>query len=169
MTDLDPTATFEAFYRDQHARLLRYFRKRVGSDAAPDLVQETFTRLLRNGGFDRLDNPGAYLTRCAQNLLIERARRKWREQAVFCPFDEGSDAAVGPEQTLRIDEIDARRFYQRALDALPAKTRRIFLMHRLQCMTYREIAEELGVSDKAVDYHMMRALARCRQAATVQG
>ena len=169
MTASDPTVTFEAFYRDQHGRLLRYFRKRVGRDAAPDLVQETFTRLLRNGGFDRLDNPGGYLTRCAHNLLIESARRKWREQAVFYPFDEGRDAAVSPEQTLRLDEIDARRFYQRALDALPPRTRAIFLMHRQQCMTYREIAEHLGVSDKTVDYHMMRALAQCRRAAAAQG
>lgn len=169
MTAPDPTATFEAFYRNQSPRLLRYFRKRVGRDAAPDLVQETFTRLLRNGAFDRLDNPAAYLSRCAHNLLIEGARRKRREQAVFCPFDEDRDAAVAPEQTLRLDEVDARRFYQRALDALPPRTQRIFLMHRLQCMTYREIAEELGVSDKAVDYHMMRALARCRRAAAAYG
>ena len=168
MSAPDPTATFEAFYRNQHERLLCYFRKRVGRDAAPDLVQETFMRLLRNGGFDRLDNPRAYLTRCAHNLLTESARRQWREQAVFCPFDEGRDAAVFPQQTLRLDEIDAQQLYQQALDDLPPKTRRIFLMHRVQCMTYKEIGTQLGIGDNGVQYHMMRALARCRQAAAAQ-
>src|SRR3546814_8729716 len=76
----DPTAAFEAFYRAEHGRLLRYFRKQVGPDEAPDLMQETFMRLLRSGAFDRIEHPTAYLMRSARNLLIERARRKAREQ-----------------------------------------------------------------------------------------
>lgn len=38
-------------------------------------------------------------------------------------------------------------------------------MHRLKGMSYRAIAEQLGISEKGVDYHMMRALVRCRRAA----
>ncbi len=37
-------------------------------------------------------------------------------------------------------------------------------MHRLKGMSYREIAEQIGVGDKGVEYHMMRALGRCRRA-----
>lgn len=166
MTAPGSTAAFEAFYRAEHERLLRFFRKRVGRDAAPDLVQEVFTRLLRSGAFDRIENPGAYLARSARNLLIERARRMMREQNISYPFDEGRDAPVRPEQTWRIDEMDLRRVYRRALRAMPPKTRRIFLMHRLRCMTYTEIAEQLGIGDKGVEYHMMRALERCRRALT---
>lgn len=164
MTAPGSTAAFEAFYRTEHGRLLRFFRKRVGRDAAPDLVQEVFTRLLRSGAFDRIENPGAYLTRAAHNLLIERARRKMREQGIFYPFDEGRDAPVRSEQTWRIEEMDLRRVYRQTLRAMPPRTRRIFLMSRLRRLTYREIGEQLGIGDKAVEYHMMRALARCRRA-----
>jgi RNA polymerase sigma-70 factor (ECF subfamily) len=38
-------------------------------------------------------------------------------------------------------------------------------MHRLRGMTYREIANQLDIGDKGVEYHMMRALARCRKVA----
>lgn len=168
MTAPAPTAAFDAFYRAEHTRLLRYFRKRVGRDAAPDLVQEAFTRMLRCGAFERVENPQAYLTRTAHNLLIERARHWQRKQSPLCPFDEGRDAAVPPEQEWRIEAAELRRVYRRVLRAMPRRTRRIFLMHRLRGMSYREIAEKLGIGDKAVEYHMMRALARCRRAAAAR-
>ena len=85
-----------------------------------------------------------------------------REQNVMFPLDEGRDAPIAPEQSWQIEAMDLRRVYRRALLALPPKTRRIFLMHRLQQMSYCEIAEHFGISNQGVEYHMMRALARCR-------
>ena len=157
----DSTAAFAAFYRAEHGRLLRYFRTRVGRDEAPDLVQETFARLLRSGAFERMDNPQAYLTRSARNLLIDRARRQQQSQAVIFPFDNGCDAPVYPEQTWRIEEADLRRAYGRAL-----RTRRVFMMHRMRRMTYTEIAKHLGIGDKGVQHHMSLALVRLRHALT---
>ena len=157
-------ASFDAFYRSENRRMLRFFGKRVGWEAAPDLVQDAFTRMLRSGPFERLDNPSAYLTRTARNLLIERARRRMREQSVVLPLDEGRDAPVRPEQTWQIEETDLRRVYRRALRAMPQRTRRIFLMHRLRQMTYAEIAQQIGIGESGVEYHMARALARCRKA-----
>ena len=123
-------------------------------------------RLLHSGALERIETPGAYLMRSARNLLIDRARRKMRAQGISCPFDDGRDAPVPPDQAWRIEEADARRVYRRAVLAMPRRTRRIFLMHRLTDKTYREIAEELRIADKSVDYHMMRALAQCRRATT---
>lgn len=164
MTSPSSTTAFEAFYRSEHPRMLRYFGKRIGQDAAPDLAQEAFTRLLRSGAFDRVEHPGPYLSRTAHNLLTERARRNMRERAVIFPFDEEFDAPVEPEQAFRLEAMDLQRSYRRVLRAMPRRTRRIFLMSRLRCLTYKEIAEQLGIGDKAVEYHMMRALARCRKA-----
>lgn len=83
---------------------------------------------------------------------------------MYYPFDEGRDAPVRAEQTWWIEEMDLRLAYRQVLRAMPSKTRRIFLMHRIRCMTYAEIAEKLGIGGKGVEYHMMRALARCRRA-----
>jgi RNA polymerase sigma-70 factor (ECF subfamily) len=47
-----------------------------------------------------------------------------------------------------------------ALDALPERTRRIFLMNRIEQISHRRIAEMLGISDEAVYYHIRRALER---------
>ena len=155
---------FAAFYRAERGWLFHYFRKRVGRDAATDLVQEAFTRLLRSGAFDRVEYPRPYLARIAHNLLIERARKIMREGGAACQFDETADAPVEPEQERHVEAMELRKAYRRALRPLSRKTRRIFLMHRLRGMTYRTIADELGMSNKAVEKHIGRALARCRRA-----
>ncbi len=156
-------ASFDAFYRSENRRLLRFFGRRVGWEAAPDLVQDAFTRVLHSGAFERLDNPSAYLTRTARNILIERSRRRMREQYVMYPLDEGRDAPVVAQQTWHIEAADLRRVYWQALREMPRKTRHILLMHRLRQMTYAEIAEKFGISNQGVEYHIMRGLARCRK------
>lgn len=168
MTLHTPMAAFEATLPAEHARLLRYFRRRVGRDAAPDLVQEVFARMFGSGTLDRIDNPPAYLTRIARNLLIDRARQQKRNCTTFFPFDEGRDAASRAEQTWRIEAADLLRMYRQTVRAMPCKTRRVFVLHRLRRMTYKQIAEHIGISIATVEYHMMRALALCRAAIAEQ-
>lgn len=153
---------FEEIYRTDRARLLSFFRRRVGPDNAPDLVQETFVRVWQSGAFDRLDNPQGYLTRTAQNLLIDLARKRQRNACTICPLDEARDAPLPPHQEWGIQAMELRAAYRRALLALPRRTRRIFLMQRLKGMTYREVGQELGIGTQCIEYHMMRALAEIR-------
>lgn len=162
MTLHTPVATFQPMLPAEHARLLRYFNRRVGRDAAPDLVQEVFARMFGAGTLERIENPPAYLTRIARNLLIDRARQKKRDCTIIFPFDEGRDAASRAEQTWRIEATDLLRLYRQAVRTMPPKTRRVFVMHRLRRMTYKQIAEHIGISIATVEYHMMRALTLCR-------
>ncbi|WP_228765868.1 sigma-70 family RNA polymerase sigma factor [Sphingopyxis solisilvae] len=168
MTLQPPMVAFQARLPAEHARLLRYFNRRVGRDAAPDLVQEVFARMFGSGALDRIDNPPAYLTRIARNLLIDRARHKRRDCTIFFPLDENRDAASRAEQTWRIEAADLLRLYRQAARAMPRKTRRVFVMHRLRRMTYKQIAEQVGISIATVEYHMMRALVLCRAAVAEQ-
>ncbi|MDR7059174.1 MULTISPECIES: sigma-70 family RNA polymerase sigma factor [unclassified Sphingopyxis] len=158
------SAAFETIYRTEHRRILNYLRRRVGPDEATDLAQEVFTRLLGSGPIDRIENPAAYLSRITRNMLIDRARRMRCGSPVFFAFDNGRDAPVRADQTWRIDALDLMQVYRQAVRAMPPKTRRVFLMHRIRRMTYRQVAEEIGISIATVEYHMMRALALCRAA-----
>ena len=168
MTAAGPYPTFDAFYRAQHDRMFHFFRRKVGRDEAPDLVQEAFTCVRPSGAFDRLENPNGYLTRTARNLVINRARTWHRKGCMLYPLDEARDAPLLPDQEWKIEARELRAAYRRALLALPRRTRRIFLMHRLKGMSYRAIAKSLELSEKGVEYHIMRALARCRKAITFQ-
>lgn len=168
MTLHTPIATFQAMLPAEHARLLRYFNRRVGREAAHDMVQEVFARMFSSGALDRIDNPPAYLTRIARNLLIDRARHMKRDCTIVFTFDEGRDAASRAEQTWRIEAADLLRLYRQTVCAMPPKTRRVFVLHRLRRMTYKQIAEHIGISIATVEYHMMRALALCRAAIAEQ-
>src|SRR3546814_20586108 len=99
MTLNTPMAAFQAALPAEHARLLRYFRRRVGRAAAPELVQEAFARMFGCGALERIDNPPAYLTRIARTLLIDRARQKKRDCATVFPLAEKHDAASPAKET----------------------------------------------------------------------
>lgn len=156
----------DAAYRREHAGLLRYFDRRVGRDDAPDLVQEVYLRAAGSGLFSSLTNPAGFLRRVAHNLLIDRSRRT-RLRGVELPLDEAQDITTPAEQEMALDEADLLRMYELALDALPPKTRRVFIMHRVEALTYREIHEQLGISMATVEYHMMKALAHLARALDV--
>lgn len=168
MTAPQQAAAFEDICRTEYRRLLHKLRRRVGPDEAPDLVQEVFARLLGSGPLDRIENPAAYLSRITRNLLIDRVRRRQRGQPIFYPLDEERNGPTPPEQTRRIEAMDLQRLYRQTVRAMPPKTRRVFVMHRIHRLTYKEIAEQIGISVPTVEYHMMRALALCRAAVAAQ-
>ena len=161
-------ASFEAFYRAEHPRVLRYFQRKTGREVAPDLAQEVFARLLRSGAFERADCPQAYLTRIARNLLIDITRRKKSSPTAFYHFDEARDAASCADQSWRMEAAQLSQLYRRTVRGMPPKTRRIFLMRRVRHMSCKEIAASVGISLATVDYHMVQALALCRAAVASQ-
>ena len=68
------------------------------------------------------------------------------------------DGATPAAQEWNLEAADLLRLYETAVDAMPPKTRRVFLMHRVDELSYREIHELLGISIATVEYHMMKAL-----------
>ena len=139
-----------------------FFIRRTGSRSdAEDLVQEVFTRLAKMDDTGRLDNPKAYIFQIAVNLLRDDARRASVRQAdMHEPFDEGfhaSATSTSPEAALLARE--KLRCVEDALGRLPRKTQAVFLLHRLDGLKYREIAEAMGLSVSTIEKHMINALA----------
>ena len=144
---------------------MRYFRRKGLNDAeAQDFVQETLVRIIQKGGVERFDNPQGYVFTIAANLLRDRARRvghRAREshiglEGVWLTSDTPSAdrQLAGREELARI---------KAAILALPKKPQRVFILHRFEELTYREIAELMGVSRSSVEKYMMTALARLKQ------
>jgi RNA polymerase sigma-70 factor (ECF subfamily) len=147
-------------YRREAPRLANFFRRHVLlRDDVPDLVQESFARLVGAGPGPALIRPAAYLQRIARNLLVDHARRTSTKLARFhLPIDEVPDIAVPPEQALTIEAGDLMRSYRQAIAELPEKTRQAFLLHRLDGLGYKAIGERLEISVPTVQYHVARAL-----------
>nr|WP_183613121.1 RNA polymerase sigma factor [Novosphingobium hassiacum] len=150
-------------FREERSSLMHFLRRQAGPDAAPDLLQEVFARALRSPEAGRLANPGAFLRRIAGNLLIDRARRA-KAGVVIVPLDDARDAPCAAEQGLALEAAQLLASYENAVRQMPAKTRQVFLMQRVDGHTYREIHERLGISVATVEYHMMKALSALAKA-----
>jgi len=144
-------------YRAEAPGLLRYFERRTGErHAAPDLVHDAFARLAGIGALSDLANPAAYLQRIARNLLVDRARRRIAPAALVSLEEwDGETPAVQEDGLLAQDLLQQ---YEDAIAGLPERTRTIFLLHRADDLTYRQIAKRVGVTVWTVEYHMKRAI-----------
>lgn len=154
----------EALYHAHANRLLRFFSRRAGASDAPDLVHETFARLARVEPAARqvIESPGAFLTRIATNLLKDRAKTDARRSSAHhLPYDEQAHGHVDPFQLLA--DRDALARVEKAVARLNRRTREIFLLHRVEGLTYAQIADEVGMSVKGVKKQMAKALFELRR------
>lgn len=151
-------------YGDHHSWLLGWLRRKLrGSDHAADLAQDTFVRVLAAQAEQRalvLHEPRAYLTTVARNLLINHLQRQSLEQAWMDAMAQLPEPmAPSPEQRYLILEtlhqIDAM------LNGLPPKVREAFLLSQLDGMSYAQVAQQLGVTDRTVKRYMAQAFAQC--------
>ncbi|WCM25927.1 RNA polymerase sigma factor [Sphingomonas sp. QA11] len=154
-------SALEKMYRSEASGLSAYFGRRLrGDDEASDYVQEVFARLARHMSRHSILDPRHYLRRIARNLLFERTRRlRTRASWQALPMAPEHEPWAQPDQSFHIELDDALKTYRRLLDELPATTRQVFLLHRVDELTYKQIGERLGISIPTVQYHVARALA----------
>ncbi|HEY2660396.1 MAG TPA: RNA polymerase sigma factor [Caulobacteraceae bacterium] len=152
----------DQLFRSQGPRLLRFLARRaIGRTDADDMVQECFLRLARRTSGDTFPhNPEAYLHAIAVNLLRDRARTKAsRGDHLHEPLDEEAIADTSPDQEQRLELREKLDQYDAVLVRLRPKTREIFLLHRIEGLTYGQIAAKTGLSQSGVEKHMMKAIA----------
>lgn len=149
---------------DAHAARLRRYACRCGlaPDAADDVVQDAFVALFRhlqNGG--NADNLPGWLVQVTFRLALKArhrsARRSTQEQPLGDPAFEIADAELSVEARLLARQ--RRRWVAAVVQALPERDRQCLTM-RADGVTYRTIAQELGMSLGAVAKAVARAAAR---------
>jgi RNA polymerase sigma-70 factor (ECF subfamily) len=149
----------EAVFRIESPRLMRFFRRRIGQvDDAYDLLQEAFLRLARISSMTLVERPDAYLHRIAGNLLRDRAKAGRRSAYdLHIPSDDAmlESPALEPQLEARdmLNRVDA------AMLQLKPRTREVFMACRVDGLSYAEIRERTGLSFKAIEKEMARALA----------
>ena len=159
---LSEAVCLDALYRKESPRLLRSLSRRTSSrDEARDLLQDVFCRMARLGaaGSLRLDRPQAYLSRIATNLLRDRAKQASRHMtASHVAADEGTLAGIDQQRLLESRDMLTR--VEAAMLKLRPKTREIFMAHRIDGLSYAEIAKRTGLSVKGVEKQMSKAIAQ---------
>jgi RNA polymerase sigma-70 factor (ECF subfamily) len=135
-------------------------------DVADDVAQEAFMRAHQALSTFDLDRPfGPWICRIAANLAINHVRSpEARETAL--PEGHAETPAPGRGALDLVLEREARETLERALLSLPAEQRAVFALRTFEELSYREIADALGISIGTVMSRLSRARERLRVALT---
>ena len=154
-------AHFLQVFLSQRPQMEALVSRRVGCRAtAADLVQDLFLRFWRRP-LVQVEELGTYLLRCAGNIAIDHLRSEGSRGRVNQYWQPEPDA-LGSEPQAALEAGNDLRQVEAALRRLPERTRHIFLLNRIHGRTYADIANVMGVSQSAVEKHMMRALEACK-------
>jgi RNA polymerase sigma factor (sigma-70 family) len=156
----DEEGFLNELYRSESPKLVRILsRQTSNSDDAHDLVQDVFFRLarMRDRWPSSFERPQAYLRRIATNLLKDRAKAAFRHSAALHVVADEQSLA-GLDQHRLLESRDMLRRLDAAMMRLRPKTREIFMAHRIDGLTYAEIAARTGLSVKGVEKQMSKAL-----------
>lgn len=135
--------------------LRRFAYSLTGSAAdADDLLQNTLERLLERGLPDDIE-PAKWAFRVCRNLWIDEYRaRKVRQRNTYA-LDDTEEPATDGEQAIHnqiaLAQVDA------AMDQLPDEQRSIIALVAVQGMSYKEVAETLGIPTGTVMSRLARA------------
>ena len=149
---------FDTYY--ESIRNFIYY-KTGDMNLAEDIVQEVFLKLWDNRNDIKPDTVKSLLYVMAYNSI----KSHFRHQKVVFEFansapkeDPGSEQA---DANIRRDEM--KKKLQQVLAEMPEKNREVFLLNRLENLTYQEIAERLGLSVKGIEKRMHEALLFIRE------
>jgi RNA polymerase sigma-70 factor (ECF subfamily) len=158
---LPVSESLEGLYAAHHGWLLQWLRRRMSADeAAADLAQDAFVRLLQKPQLPALEQPRAYLTRIANGLVINLWQRRSLERAWLEVLASLPEAAV-PDEEQRQIALEALLQIDRMLDTLPARAREAFLLSQLDGLTYAAIAQRFGVVERTIKRDIVLAMAAC--------
>lgn len=156
-----PPLGVEPLYLEHHSWLRGWLRSRLGCPHhAADLAQDTFVRVLSKSAPIEAQEPRAYLTTIARGLTIDFFRRRSLERA-YLEVMATQPEAVQPSLEERAMVLEALSAIDAMLDGLKPAVREAFLLSQFEGLTYKVIAERLGVTERTVANYLQRALERC--------
>ncbi len=145
------------------------FRLLGNQEDADDVTQEVFIRV--HGRLAQLRDPARlrpWLYRIASNLCMDHLRRRSRVRRIFGmpininPTDQeaedgGPHDIAEPAGASGIDGVAERDHITRALRRMPPKYATCLVLHSAQGLSYREIADVLGITAGAAAVRLARA------------
>jgi RNA polymerase sigma-70 factor (ECF subfamily) len=154
-------SVFQGLFDSISQELHNFIYYKFGKDNNPeDLVQEAFIKLWDNCHKVSLENARGFLFTVANNLSLNAAARA--KTALNYRISNPSDDTdkESPHYQLELNEFDGR--LKNALENLPEDQRTTFLMNRIDGLKHKEIAERLGISQKAVEKRIYTALKKLK-------
>lgn len=152
------THAFETIYRRYWRPLFVFVFHQIGSrEEAKEVLQELMLSLWQNRAVSDIRNLKAFLFIAARNLTAKHFRkeinlRKYREYQLMQEVFEHIDT----DELFNETQLSAA--IEKALESLPEKSASIFRMNKLDEVSVKKIAVQMGLSDRAVEYHLTKSM-----------
>ena len=152
--------TFEKVFANHAQSLRNFIYFKCGDTAqADDLVQDAFVKLWNNCAKVPFQKAKSYLYTLANNAFLNEVAHQ-KVKLKYKPHASKGITNESPEFILR--EKEFKKELEAAIAKLSEKQREVFLLNRIEKKKYREIAELLEISVKAVEKRMHGALVSLR-------
>lgn len=156
-SELEDIIAFKLLYEKYSSRVYGFLFSSTGSvPDSKDLLQNTFLKVWENRRtLDYSKNVESYIFTISRNLLYNHFRAKTYQRLSDIEIDS-LQLSLSEEFILEGKEMWDR--YAKVLKEIPQRRREIFLLSRVENLSYKEIAEKMGISENTVDTQIRRAL-----------
>ncbi|MDO3694021.1 RNA polymerase sigma-70 factor [Wenyingzhuangia sp. chi5] len=153
---------YESIYKKYSKSLYNFMYFKCGDpDRANDLVQESFIKLWNNCAKVIYEKAKSYLYTIANHQFLNEVAH-FKVKLKYEQHHNKDDSNIESPDFL-LEEKEFMDKLQKALDELTPAEREVFLLNRIENKKYREIAEMLDISVKAVEKRMHKALLKLRK------
>ena len=154
----DDQGSFTEIYQRYCYQLVAVAYRKLGSrEAAEELVQDLFENLWNRRASHEIAQLKQYLFSALRYRIINyiRAQQVRAGYELYCRLT-GPQVATTTEDALAHGELSAALLA--GVRRLPAKTREIFQLSRLEQYSVAEISGQVNLSEKTVEYHLTKSL-----------
>jgi len=155
--------TFNRVFSNYAESLINFIYYKSGNySGAEDIMQEAYVKLWKECAKVPVDKAKSFLYTVAKNTFLNQVKH----QSIVLKFEKQGHSQITQESPqYLLEEAEFKEKLERAIAALPEDQRVVFLMNRIDKMKYREIAEHLNLSVKAIEKRMSKALVELRKVA----
>jgi len=169
MNDINKSYSFNALYTQYYRKSFLFTKSYVhDSFVAEDIVSDSIIKLWETIKIQESQDK-EHLEALLITILKNKSLDHLKHEAIRYEAEEKISNDLNRELEIRISSLQAcepndifskeiKHIFYQTLEAMPENTKKIFTLSRLNDLTNKEIANELGISIKDVEYHISKAL-----------
>lgn len=152
---------FTHLFNSHAESLINFIYYKSGNySGAEDIMQDAYVKLWKECAKVGIEKAKSFLFTVANNTFLNQVKH----QKVVLKFEKLNHKETTQESPqFVLEEVEFKATLERAIADLPENQRVVFLLNRIDKMKYREIAEHLNLSVKAIEKRMQKALLQLRK------